>query len=296
MKKTVLLILSLILVGLTIWYLTKPYDYRVNMSVPALNGTVEQSFITWANSLDSCTIKTSGNIFQQKLTWEGEHYEFQWELEEPSDRKSDIAVFISSPDFDSADRIALLFSNTKLETHSTTVLSDYLSFLENHLANFKVRIADRDTLPAKFCACVETKTSQRGKAWGMMKNYPLLNGVLGDQGVVLDGRPFLAVREWDREKHTLVYDFCYPVIESDSMPSHPEMFYRNFDAVPALKAVYNGNYITSDRAWYHLLKQAAALGIENYELPVEVFYNNPNMGGNELEWTAEIYLPLGKKY
>lgn len=296
MKKTFLLILSLVLVGLAIWYFTKPYDYRVNMSVPALNGTVEQSFITWAKSLDSCTITTSKSTFEQQITWEGEPYDFRWELKEPSDLESEVAVFISSPGFDWADRVSLLISSTELETHSKAILGDYLSFLENHLANFRVRIAGRDTLPAKFCACVETKTTQSGKAWGMMKNYPLLNGVLGDQGVALDGRPFLAVREWDRVNHQLVYDFCYPVKETDSLPSHPELYYRRFEAVPALKAVYNGNYITSDRAWYHLIKEAAALGIEDYELPVEIFYNNPNMGGNELEWTAEIYLPLGKKY
>jgi len=28
------------------------------------------------------------------------------------------------------------------------------------------------------------------------------------------------------------------------------------------------------------------------ELPMEVFHSNPNMGGNELEWKAEIYMPL----
>jgi hypothetical protein len=28
------------------------------------------------------------------------------------------------------------------------------------------------------------------------------------------------------------------------------------------------------------------------DTPVEVFYNNPNMGGNALTWKAEIYLPL----
>jgi len=26
--------------------------------------------------------------------------------------------------------------------------------------------------------------------------------------------------------------------------------------------------------------------------PLEFFYNNPNMGGNELNWKAEIFMPL----
>jgi hypothetical protein len=27
-------------------------------------------------------------------------------------------------------------------------------------------------------------------------------------------------------------------------------------------------------------------------LPVEVFHNNPNMGGDALKWKTEIYMPL----
>lgn len=295
--KRILLILSLLLfAGLSAWYFTKPYDYRVNMQVPALNGTVEQSFLAWSASLDSSTVTTSTRKFNHDITREGKHYNFEWQLEEGSDRHTDISVYIRADSTGFQDRLSLLFSETLLEKHSEGLLLDYLAFLENHLANFRIRFAGRDTLTEKYCACVVTKTTQSGKAWGMMKNYPLLNGVLGDQGVQLDGRPFLAIREWDRENHTLSYDFCYPVKRSDSLPTHPEIFYRKFESVPALKAVYNGNYITSDRAWYLLLKEAERLGIEDHDLPVEIFFNNPNMGGNELEWTAEIYLPLGKKY
>ena len=56
--------------------------------------------------------------------------------------------------------------------------------------------------------------------------------------------------------------------------------------------IYNGNYITSDRAWYELLDDAERKNIEVHQTPVEVFYNNPNYGGDELNWKAEIYMPL----
>jgi len=59
-----------------------------------------------------------------------------------------------------------------------------------------------------------------------------------------------------------------------------------------LKAIYNGNYITSDRAWYALLDYAAKNGIAVTGLPIEIFNNNPNMGTNELEWETEIFMPL----
>ena len=64
------------------------------------------------------------------------------------------------------------------------------------------------------------------------------------------------------------------------------------ESVKALKATYNGNYITSDRAWYALLEHAERNAIKVSETPIEVFYNNPNFGGDELQWNAEIFMPL----
>jgi len=46
------------------------------------------------------------------------------------------------------------------------------------------------------------------------------------------------------------------------------------------------------RAWYALINYAKKNNIEIEKKPVEIFYNNPNFGGNELDWKAEIYLPI----
>ena len=70
------------------------------------------------------------------------------------------------------------------------------------------------------------------------------------------------------------------------------MSYDRLYPKKALKAIYHGNYITSDRAWYALMDYAEKNGIEVVPEPVEVFFNNPNMGGDALNWTAEIYLPI----
>jgi effector-binding domain-containing protein len=79
------------------------------------------------------------------------------------------------------------------------------------------------------------------------------------------------------------------------LPGHPDLNYKQIPATRALKAIYNGNYITSDRAWYTLLDYAEKMKEEVTPLPLEVFHNNPNMGGNELQWKAEIYMPLKEK-
>lgn len=294
MRRWLLIGLGIIFIAILGWYYLKPYDYQVNLTVPAIPGTVEQSLLTWSETQDSSTVSILNGSLQQRFKVGERTYIYSWELKGTNDN-TDISVFVHDPQYTFKDRLALLFEESRLESDSKSVVKDYLSFLQAHLSRFRVRIVGADSLPAKFCACVETKTSQRGKAWGMMKNYPLLNGVLGDAGVELDGRPFLQIREWNKIGQQLVYDFCYPIKKQDSLPQHPEIYYREFEQQAALKAVYNGNYITSDRAWYHLLREAREQGLPNTGLPVEVFFNNPNMGGNELQWTAEIYLPLEKR-
>ena len=65
-------------------------------------------------------------------------------------------------------------------------------------------------------------------------------------------------------------------------------------AKKALMAIYNGNYITSDRAWYALLDYAEKNEIPITGLPLEIFYNNPNMGADEKNWKAEVFMPFAE--
>ena len=126
----------------------------------------------------------------------------------------------------------------------------------------------------------------------MMRSFPFINSVLVQNGLELNGVPFIEVTQWNMEKDSIAYNFCYPIIQSDSLPFIKGISYQTFQGKKALKAIYNGNYITSDRAWYALLDYAEKNNIEVENKPVEFFFNNPNMGGNELRWKAEVFLPL----
>jgi effector-binding domain-containing protein len=178
------------------------------------------------------------------------------------------------------------------EKRTRKSLFDFLKKLNAHIAGFKVQIIGQEELKSKFCACTAQSTSQVAKAAGMMKDYPLLDGILAKNNVTLKGRPILEITEWDRTKDSIAFNFCYPIEKSDQLPQHKEITYREISGGNALKAIYNGNYITSDRAWYVLIDYAKKNNIEIAELPVEVFFDNPNMGANPLTWKAEIFMPL----
>jgi effector-binding domain-containing protein len=136
------------------------------------------------------------------------------------------------------------------------------------------------------------KGLQIEKARGMMQNYSLLTSVLSAENIEMNGTPFVEITNWNTQNDSIAYNFCFPVIKSDSLPIDPLIKYKQYNGVKALKASYNGNYITSDRAWYALLEYGENNGIEIANKPLEVFYSNPNFGGDELQWEAQIYLPI----
>ena len=199
---------------------------------------------------------------------------------------------IKDPDNSLKNKLLVPFTEAEVERLGVMYVSRFARELDDHIDDFKVQIDGEAELPSTFYAYVELKTSQQGKAGGMMNNYMLLSSVLYDNQVTMNGPPFIVVNEWDREQDSLDFNFCFPIIRSDRLPRHPEIKYKRIFPKRAIKATYNGNYISSDRAWYALLDYAEREGLEVEETPVEVFYNNPNLGGDDLKWKAEIYLPL----
>jgi len=294
MKKVILVLLPLLVAGL-LWYLfIKPYDYLVTFKARTFPGTINQSIKTWNSTLkDAQLVNQEGlNQLEQNIKFSDSTYLYQWDIIPLTDSTSKVKVYVKDLDHSLQNKIAIPFFNTDFEKRTISTVKDFSEKLNEHIDNFRVKVTGKKELAASYCAYVSVKTNQFGKAKGMMYNYPLLNTILANNGIELNGRPFIEITEWDKETDSIHYDFCYPIIKSDSLPEHPDLKYKQFNSRNALMAVYNGNYITSDRAWYALMDYAGKNDIQVTGLPVEVFQNNPNMGGDALTWKAEIYLPL----
>lgn len=284
----------MLLVGL-IWYLfIKPYDYLVTFKARTFPGTINQSIKIWNSTLkDAQLVKQEGlTHLEQNIKFNDSTYLYQWDIIPLTDSTSKVKVYVKDLDHSFGNKIMIPFFNTNFEKRTISTVKDFNEGLNTHIDKFRVKIIGRGELTSTYCACVTVKTSQLVKAKGMMKYYPLLNNIFASNGIELSGRRFLEVTKWDRETDSIQFDFCYPIIKTDSLPQHPDMKYKEFNSMNALMAIYNGNYITSDRAWYALLDYAEKNDIEVTSLPVEVFHSNPNMGGDGLNWKAEIYMPL----
>lgn len=293
--KKVYIFLAVLVIGGLVWYLfVYPHDYLVTIQVKANTGTINQTVKLWNSTLDSTELNTTDDLqhLRQVLHFNDSTHIYEWDISEVNDSVSKIKIFAKDSAHSFINKIKIPFTDTDFEKRTINTLSDFNEKLHEHLKNIRVKVVGEDTIASMHYAYITVKTSQFGKAGAMMKNFPLLDPYLVNNGAQLNGKPFIEITLWDMEKDSIEYNFCYPIIKSDSLPRHPELKYGHRAAKKALKAIYNGNYITSDRAWYALLDYADKNNIAVTGLPVEIFYNNPNMVSDELNWKSEIFMPL----
>lgn len=298
--KKVTAIIGVVLAGFLIWYLVlKPYDYLVTFKVKANAGTINQSLKLWNSGLEnkgSIEQEDLKNLVQQVNTKDST-YTYTWSIHSLNDSMSQVKVYVKDLNYSFQNKISTPFSTTDFEKRTKNTVIDFIEKLKEHLKRIKVKVVGESATQSTYCAYVSVKGRQVEKAGGMMKNYSFLNGILFGKNTTVkpNGTPFVEITNWNMEKDSITYNFCFPIIKSDSLPKHGLIKYKQYNGVKALKAIYNGNYITSDRAWYELLAYAERENVEVDKTPVESFYNNPSYGGDELQWKAEIYMPIKKK-
>jgi len=295
MKKVLLgagALLLLVLIGYLFVY---PYDYIVRFEAGSFPGTINQTIKVWNDEVgvEGEPVKQEDLYHLEQVVQAGDSvHVYDWVIEPLTDSTSEVSVRIRDRDHSVMNKLAVLSGGSAIEAQSKKTVRDFAERLKTHTGEFKVTIEGESELPGTFYAYVNVKTDQHHKAGGMMDNFMLLSDILADSGATLNGPPMIVVNEWDQETDSLDFNFCFPIIRSDRLPQYPGIEYKRIFPKPAIKAVYNGNYITSDRAWYALLDYAKRNGLAVEATPVEVFYNNPNLGGNALTWKAEVYLPL----
>ena len=296
MRNKIVGLIGIAVLVFLVWHLfLRPYDYLVSITAKTIPGVVHQNIKLWGKTNKNTVYIRQKNFFDidQQLRFNDSIFQYQWKIIPVNDSVTRIKVYIKDSDRSLGNRLKIPFFDTDFEKRTKSTIFDFNNVLTEHLQKFKVTVLDTiQQLPDTYCAYIPIKTSQLGKAKGMMQNYPILSTVLAENNVVLNGKPFLEITNWDREVDSVSYNFCYPIIKSDGLPQNGIIKYKKIEGARALKAIYNGNYITSDRAWYALLDYAKRNGMEVWERPIEVFFSNPNFGGNELDWIAEIYLPI----
>ncbi|WP_437369619.1 GyrI-like domain-containing protein [Maribacter litoralis] len=294
MKKGITIIITVVSIILLWYFLIKPQDYQIRVTAKTFPGTVNQSLKAWNNSLENASIIQLEDLEQLKqsiVTGDSIHT-YIWNISPINDSTSQLKVDVIDIDHSFKNKLSIPFADTNFEKGSRKFVTDFMSYLNKHIKEFKVTIINEEELPSTYCACVKHKTTQIKKANAMKDSYPFLNSVLIGNGLQLNGVPFIEITDWNIYKDSVAFNFCYPILKTDSLPFIKDITYKELKGSKTLKAIYNGNYITSDRAWYALLDYAKKNNIAVKAKPIEFFHNNPNMGGDALYWKTEIFMPL----
>ena len=293
--KKIILTLLLVFSGFLIWYLAiKPYDYLVTIESKTFPGVINQTIKTWNYTQKGAKIEPTDdlNTIRQIIPFNDSTFLYQWKIETLNDSVSVVKVYITDLDHSIKNRLSNPFFHTDFEKRVKNSLTGFNKNLNEHLSKFRVEIIGESQIEEKFCAYIPIQSKQIEKARGMMQYFGLLDNAMAENELQLDGRPFLIINEWDMKNDKIQYDFCFPIVDNDTLFEHPDILFKKIESKKALKATYNGNYISSDRAWYALLDYAEKNNIEVDRTPIEIFHNNPNMGGDELQWTTEVLMPL----
>jgi len=295
MLKKIALVTIALCAGGILWYLfIMPQDYVIRFRTKASPGTVNQIVKFWVGQKGNASFESQESLsdFRNTLTLNDTTLNFHWLIEKDNDSVSLVKVYINDPKNSLKQRLQIPFFDTDFEKRSKTTVKEVFSLLNSHLKNFKITIVGEAVIPEKYCACISLKSIQLNKVKGMMDHYSTLSGFMAKNNIELDGRPLVEVEKWNIQNDSIAYNFCFPIHKTDSLPRKKGIFYKRIEEQKAIKAIYNGNYLTSDRAWYALIDYADKKQIKVKKEPYEVFNTNPNMGGNELEWIAEIFMPL----
>ena len=302
-KKKIIIVVSIGISLLLGWYLfIKKSDYCITFKAKTATGTIFQCIQEWStvqqkSKKENYTIleKRNFDFIKQEMKSDKANLEYTWEMKPENDSITKVIVGIKDLNNSVYNRLTAPFFNTNFKKEQILKITDLRSGLEKHLETFKIKIIGEGKSEENFVAYISLKSVLQEKAQIMIGNDEIITGYLQQNNIKIIGKPYVEVLNWDLDKETLDYNYCFPIDKSTPYIKNQSVKFKSIPAIKGLKATYFGNFRTSDRAWFALLDYAKKHNYKLENTPLEHFLDNPFNGGNELEWKTEIIIPFAKK-
>lgn len=299
MKKRLSYTLLFLLVATGIWYFfIKEYDYLVTFETKNAPGIVYNKLVNWNQGRateDEVTIlnKTPYSQVQLELVQDNSKTIMNWQFQSISDSVTKIKVQFKDPDHGISERFKLLIGQSGLVESSIKTAKKVRTELKAHTTRYRTHSIQESFIPERHCACTKTDSIKMlMKATNMMRTNAVLSDFLVRNDLSVTEFPLLEVTRWNRETEQIDFEFCFPVPKDKEYLPIQGVYIKSFPKRKALKVIFNGNYLISDRAWYKAVDYAQRNQLDIAPYPTEFYYNDPHSGTDELSWVAEIYFPL----
>jgi effector-binding domain-containing protein len=294
-------IILLVFIGVAFLY-TRPGDYQAHFTVNATPDIAYYNILDWnnwnrgqLNSKIEILSKTPVRNVSQKVTLKDTTLIFNWEFKKLNDSITTVRAYVSDPDRKLYNRLTVPFINTRFKRGVRDNLLDIKTRMELMLEKFHYKFTGYNHFEKRSCVYINLRSTPKGKARAMMSIVTELNQFVKQNNLELDGKPFLVINDWNESKDSINFDFCFPISRIDAVPKHPEIKFMTVEGMDALKTDFFGNYGMTDITWYNLDEEVKKQGYRSNNRLIEVYFNDPHSGGNELEWKAEIYLGIESK-
>ncbi|MBL4888211.1 MAG: hypothetical protein JKZ03_07160, partial [Flavobacteriaceae bacterium] len=255
--KKIISLLGVLVLGFLVWYFfINPHDYSVTFNSKTSPGTLSSGVEQWnlfKQKKDSISYeiknKNPYTSIDQTLNIDGISLDLAWKFKSINDTTTHDSVGFTEKGRSIYNRITIPFSNTKLEEISLNAIKHFKKGVDEQIKNkFKVKFIGIDTIPEIAYAYIDFKDIDMSEKAEQMMTYNARLLQFITQTKIKDGiHPFLLVNNWDLNKNKIDFRFCFPIRLSDSMPSHEYIKFDVLKPIKSLKAMYNGNYMTSDR-------------------------------------------------
>ena len=304
MKKITLVLLGLVIIGLGWFLFIKEFDHQFRFKTKYGSGAAYQEILDIDNfSANDPNSKVQilekepfKNIVQKVDLKNGNHLTLDWNFDFVNDSVTQVTVNTLDEKNSFQNRLEVLnpFAKSKKIAMLKSNLNAINTKINAHQNYYKITLEDTASNPASNCACITSSSTLEKKAMAMMGTIDKLEEFIENYKLELDGYPMLKVTSWNLETNQITFDFCFPITAKKSLASVGNIQLKRIESKESLKAVFNGNYRLSHLSWLDLLEKAKRENITVDNLPLEIFYTNPRMGGEAIEWKAAIFMPLKK--
>ncbi len=288
-----------ILLGILVWYLfVKSYDYKITFESKQSPGVIYSSLVAWNNwepkskKTVSVLSKIPFSNVVQEFKVSDSIFKIEWLLTKKSDSITKITALLSDKDHSLIQRIKMPFTKTDFMKRVLSTVKNIRKGIRAHKSDYKVSNVTEAIIPEKNVAYIELNCKLHEKANKMMMHTIDAMEYIKMNNMKLTDDPFIEIVNWNLQEDHITFHFCFPIPKLSTYPKSDVVNIKTTVSKPAIKTTFNGHYKFSDRGWFYLLDYAKTHKIDIEELPVEVFLNDPHSGEDELNWEAEIYLPL----
>ncbi len=293
MLRNLKLLLPVLLVFWGIWYFfLKEYDYKIRFKVETSQGHIYQKLNNWKYDKPAPPEVVSRSPFEE-IRQTSDSLNLDWKIKAVNDTLSKVSVGLKHKEDNLKKRLQLLFRNPLFQKEIKEKIQRFKDALEADKKLLKFSIGKKEHVKSTTCGCISLESKPEEKGLKMMTNIDMLSNYILNNNLKMDGQPRVHITRWDIENNYINFDFCFPLKGDKDFPQTASIFIKDLPVYEAIQGQFQGNYVFSYYFWPDVLKLSSGNYQKDHLEILEIFNDNPEMGGNASQWKAELYL-IGK--